>query len=147
MFNVRSLFQFPSFILGTMMIISTSSQALPLPDLPDPDFKLKQSRDGFLNETNRSQRSLSQVTSVSELQDISPTAWAYEALRGLVERYGCIVGYPDRTFHGDRALSRHEFAAGLNACLNTIERLLQEKVAVLREDLEKLKRLAREFEG
>ena len=90
--------------------------------------------------------SMSQVTSVSELQDVSPTDWAYEALRSLVERYGCIVGYPDRTFRGDRATSRWEFAAGLNACLNTIERLLQENVAVLREDIEKLKRLAQEFE-
>ncbi|WP_439952558.1 iron uptake porin [Aphanothece sacrum] len=111
------------------------------------DFKLKQSRDGFLNPGSRQNSSMSQITNVSELQDIAPTAWAYEALRGLVERYGCIVGYPDRTFRGDRALSRHEFAAGLNACLNTIERLIQENVAVLREDIEKLKRLAKEFEG
>lgn len=90
--------------------------------------------------------SMEQVTSVSELQDVSPTAWAYEALRSLVERYGCIVGYPDRTFRGERSVTRWEFAAGLNACLNTIERLLQENVAVLREDIEKLKRLAQEFE-
>ena len=89
---------------------------------------------------------MSQVTSISELRDVSPTDWAYEALRSLVERYGCIVGYPDRTFRGNRSTSRWEFAAGLNACLNTIERLLQENVAVLREDIEKLKRLAQEFE-
>ncbi len=120
----------------------------PLPQLPkiDRDFHLRQSRDGFLNSGSRQQRSITQVTSVSELQDISPTEWAYEALRGLVERYGCIVGYPDRTFRGNRSLSRYEFAAGLNACMNTIERLIQENVAVLREDIEKLKRLASEFE-
>lgn len=88
-----------------------------------------------------------QVTSVSELRDVSPTDWAYEALRSLVERYGCIVGYPDRTFRGNRASSRWEFAAGLNACLNTMERLIQENVAVLREDIEKLKRLMQEFEA
>ncbi len=123
-------------------------KTLPLPALPKPDqnFQLRESRDGFLNSASRRQGSLSQVTSVSELQDISPTEWAYEALRGLVERYGCIVGYPDRTFRGNKALSRYEFAAGLNACMNTIERLIQENVAVLREDIEKLKRLAREFE-
>ncbi|MGK7885790.1 MAG: S-layer protein, partial [Crocosphaera sp.] len=34
---------------------------------------------------------MSQVTSISELRDVSPTDWAYEALRSLVERYGCIV--------------------------------------------------------
>ena len=60
----------------------------PLPQLPkiDRDLRLRQSRDGFLNSGSRRQSSMSQVTSVSELQDISPTEWAYEALRGLVER-------------------------------------------------------------
>ncbi|MFM1841853.1 MAG: hypothetical protein RLZZ490_589, partial [Cyanobacteriota bacterium] len=90
---------------------------------------------------------LAQITSVSELRDVQPTAWAYEALKSLVERYGCIVGYPDRTFRGDRALSRWEFAAGLNACMNVMERLIQENVAVLREDIDKLKRLMQEFEA
>ena len=88
-----------------------------------------------------------QVTSVNELRDVTPDAWAYEALRSLVERYGCIVGYPDRTFRGNKALSRWEFAAGLNACMNVMERLIQENVAVLREDIEKLKRLMEEFQA
>lgn len=90
---------------------------------------------------------MSQVTSVNQLRDVEPTAWAYEALRSLVERYGCIVGYPDRTFRGNRALTRWEFAAGLNACLNVMERLIQEGVGVLREDIDRLKRLAAEFES
>jgi len=91
--------------------------------------------------------SISQVTSVSELKDVAPTEWAYEALRSLVERYGCIVGYPDRTFRGNRALTRWEFAAGLNACINTMERLLQENVAVLKADIDKLKKLAESFKA
>ncbi|MEG3438204.1 iron uptake porin [Pannus brasiliensis CCIBt3594] len=91
--------------------------------------------------------SIDQVTSVNQLRDVSPTAWAYEALRSLVERYGCIVGYPDRTFRGDRAMTRWEFAAGLNACLNVMERLIQEGVGVLKEDIDKLKRLADEFQA
>ena len=95
---------------------------------------------------NSGDTGMSQVTSVSELRDVQPTEWAYEALKSLVERYGCIVGYPDRTFRGDRALSRWEFAAGLNACMNVMERLLQENVAVIREDLDKLKALAQQFE-
>jgi hypothetical protein len=90
---------------------------------------------------------MSQITSVNELKDVSADAWAFEALRSLVERYGCIVGYPDRTFRGNRALSRWEFAAGLNACLNAIERLIQEGVTVLREDIDRLKRLAQEFDA
>ncbi|OKH23284.1 S-layer protein [Hydrococcus rivularis NIES-593] len=90
---------------------------------------------------------MEQVTSVEELRDVSPDAWAYEALQSLVERYGCIVGYPDQTYRGNRALSRWEFAAGLNACMNTMERLIQENVAVLKEDVDTLKRLMQEFEA
>lgn len=100
----------------------------------------------ILRESKQMTTSLSQVTSVSELRDVEPTAWAYEALRSLVERYGCIVGYPDRTFRGNRALTRWEFAAGLNACLNTMERLLQENISILQEDLDKLRKLAEEFQ-
>lgn len=89
---------------------------------------------------------MSQVSSVSQLKDVRPTDWAFQALQSLVDQYGCIVGYPDRTYRGSRAISRWEFAAGLNACLNTIERLIQENVAVAKEDLDRLTRLAQEFE-
>lgn len=34
---------------------------------------------------------------VNQLTDIAPTDWAYEALRSLVDRYGCISGFPDQT--------------------------------------------------
>ncbi|MGB5713183.1 MAG: iron uptake porin, partial [Waterburya sp.] len=60
--------------------------------------------------------SQSQVTNVNQLRDVSPTDWAYEALRSLVDRYGCIVGFPNQTYRGNQALSRYEFAAGLNSC-------------------------------
>ncbi|WP_013322031.1 iron uptake porin [Gloeothece verrucosa] len=106
---------------------------------------MQRSRSGKRLNTGVYNDPMSQVNNVNQLRDVEPTAWAYEALRSLVERYGCIVGYPDRTFRGDRALTRWEFAAGLNACLNVLERLIQEGVAVVREDLEKLKRLADEF--
>lgn len=65
-------------------------------------------------------QTFNQVTSVSQLSDVQPTDWAFQALQSLVERYGCIAGYPDGTFRGDRALTRYEFAAGLNACLDQI---------------------------
>ncbi|MDJ0902595.1 MAG: iron uptake porin [Xenococcus sp. MO_188.B8] len=87
-----------------------------------------------------------QVTNVNQLRDVSPSDWAYEALRSLVDRYGCIVGYPDQTYRGGQALSRYEFAAGLNACLNQIERLIASSEAVLREDIETINRLLQEFE-
>jgi hypothetical protein len=91
--------------------------------------------------------SIAQLTNVSQLRDVRPGDWAYEALRSLVERYGCIVGYPNQTYRGDRAMNRYEFAAGLNACLQQMERLIAESEAVNREDLETLQRLSKEFEA
>lgn len=90
---------------------------------------------------------MAQVTNVSQLRDVSPGDWAYEALRSLVERYGCIAGYPDGTYRGNRAMSRYEFAAGLNACLNQIQRLLiADESVVTPEDFEALQRLVQEFQ-
>ncbi len=63
---------------------------------------------------------LAQVTSVFELSDVQPGDWAFSALQRLVEDYGCLEGYPERSFRGDRALTRYEFAAGLNACLDVV---------------------------
>ena len=90
---------------------------------------------------------LDQVTNVTQLSDVRPTDWAYEALRSLVERYGCIAGYPDGTYRGNRAMSRYEFAAGLNACLQQVERLIATNTGefVTKQDLETLQRLVDEF--
>ena len=61
-----------------------------------------------------------QVTSISQFSDVRPTDWAYQALTGLIERYGCVAGYPDGSFRGGQAMSRYEAAALLNACLDRI---------------------------
>ncbi|MGB6296687.1 MAG: iron uptake porin [Rivularia sp. (in: cyanobacteria)] len=90
---------------------------------------------------------ISQVTSVSQLSDVQPTDWAFVALQSLVERYGCIAGYPNGTYRGNRALTRYEFAAGLNACLDRVNELIATATAdiVSRQDLEILQRLQSEF--
>ncbi len=90
---------------------------------------------------------LAQVTSVSQLSDVQPTDWAFTALQSLVERYGCIAGYPNGTFRGNRATSRFEFAAGLNACLDKINELISSGLAdkVGKEDLATLQKLQTEF--
>ncbi|MBE9227679.1 iron uptake porin [Phormidium sp. LEGE 05292] len=91
-------------------------------------------------------QSLDQVTSVSQLRDVDPTSWAFQALQSLVERYGCIEGYPDRTFRGNRAMTRYEFAAGLNSCLDRIQELIASLPGgISREDLDRLRRLQEEF--
>ncbi|MCC5666013.1 iron uptake porin [Nostoc sp. CHAB 5784] len=91
--------------------------------------------------------SMSQVTSVSQFSDVQPTDWAFQALQSLVERYGCIAGYPNSTYRGNRALTRYEFAAGLNACLDRVNELIATATAdlVTKQDLATLQRLREEF--
>ncbi|WP_373537269.1 iron uptake porin [Microcoleus sp.] len=90
---------------------------------------------------------MSQVTSVSQLSDVRPTDWAFQALQSLVERYGCIAGYPDGTYRGNRALTRYEFAAGVNACLDQVTKLISSSTGtfVTKDDLAILQRLQEEF--
>ncbi len=87
-----------------------------------------------LNMAAVNQYSTEQVTSVSQLSDVQPTDWAYQALSNLVERYGCVAGYPNGTFAGGKAMTRYEAAALLNACLDRVTEVTDE-----------LKRLANEF--
>ncbi|MCC0177818.1 carbohydrate porin [Waterburya agarophytonicola K14] len=91
--------------------------------------------------------SIGQITNVNQLRDVSPTDWAYEALRSLVDRYGCISGFPNQTYRGNQPLSRYEFAAGLNSCLNQIERLIASQGQVGQEDVDTINRLSQEFEA
>ena len=76
-----------------------------------------------------------QVTAITQFSDVRPTDWAYQALSNLIERYGCVAGYPNGAFKGGQAISRYEAAALLNACLDRIT-----------EATDELKRLIREFE-
>jgi hypothetical protein len=79
--------------------------------------------------------SADQVTSVTQFSDVYPTDWAYQALSNLVEQYGCVAGYPNGTFRGNRAMTRYEAAALLNACLDRVTEVTDE-----------LRRLLKEFE-
>jgi hypothetical protein len=89
---------------------------------------------------------LAQITSVSELTDVLPSDWAFQALQSLVENYGCIQGYPDRTFRGQRSLTRFEFAAGLNSCLDVIATLIAQS-GINPDDLATIRRLQEEFQA
>ena len=79
--------------------------------------------------------SAEQVISITQFSDVKPTDWAYQALSNLIERYGCVAGYPNGTVRGERAMTRYEAAALLNACLDRITEVTDE-----------LKRLMKEFE-
>ncbi|MEO1428478.1 MAG: iron uptake porin [Cyanobacteria bacterium J06633_8] len=92
--------------------------------------------------------STGQVTSVSQLSDVQTTDWAFQALQSLVERYGCIAGYPSGDYRGNRAMTRYEFAAGLNACLDRVNELIaRASVDLGKEDLLALQRLQEEFKA
>jgi porin len=88
---------------------------------------------------------MAQVTSVSQLTDVRPTDWAFQSLQSLVERYGCITGYPNQTFRGNRALTRSEFAAGLNACLERINEQVSAIDGVTQADRQTIQRLQTDF--
>jgi hypothetical protein len=76
-----------------------------------------------------------QVTSLAQVSDVQPSDWAYQALGNLIERYGCVAGYPNGSVKGGQAMTRFEAAALLNACLDRIT-----------DVTDQLKRLMKEFE-
>ena len=84
---------------------------------------------------SRDAAAVDQVTSITQFSDVYPTDWAYQALSNLIERYGCVAGYPNGTYRGNRAMTRFEAAALLNACLDRVTEVTDE-----------LKRLMKEFE-
>ncbi|MFN7898140.1 MAG: iron uptake porin, partial [Synechococcaceae cyanobacterium] len=94
-----------------------------------------QAADMNLSGINKYAGSEEQVTSISQFSDVKPTDWAYQALSNLIERYGCVAGYPNGTYKGGQAMTRYEAAALLNACLDRISEVTDE-----------LKRLMKEFE-
>ncbi len=112
--------------------------------------------------TDSNKTLITQINRVEELRDIQPTDWSYQALKNLIERYGCIDGFPSHTIHseitnspelssktyrGAQNISRTEFAAGLNACLNKIERIIANSGDVSQGDVDMLLRLMQEFQS
>ena len=126
---LKSLFVSPSILVATLILNATSVAA-----------------ETVATSENIEEEALGQVTSVSQFSDVQPTDWAFQALQSLVERYGCIAGYPNSTFRGNRALTRFEFAAGLNACLDRMNELIAVATSnVGSGDLNTIKRLQSEF--
>lgn len=121
--------------------VSPKNPAIALPErIIEPEFSPSTNLESDVSDE-------AQVTSVSQLLDVRLADWSFQALQSLVERYGCIAGYPDRTYWGNRALTRYEFAAGLNACSDRINELIAASGADLvnRDDLATLGKLQEEF--
>lgn len=82
----------------------------------------------------------------SGFPDVPADAWAYEAVRSLVENYGCLAGYPDGTFQGDQPLTRYKFAAGINACMNALLEVIQAQQAAQQAGIDQLIQSMEEFQ-
>ncbi|MDT9198595.1 iron uptake porin [Limnospira fusiformis KN01] len=134
------------FSMMVLQIMATilPSTAIANPDLPTSDTWEQLQR---YSQEGKKKPQQSQVTSVSQLSDVQPTDWAFQALQSLVERFGCIAGYPDGTFRGNRALSRYEFAAGVNTCLDRISEIIAAETSdrMTQGELLAVKRLQEEF--
>lgn len=115
--------------------------------LAPPTFAETGVADLLRSGTNQSLSNISQVNSVAELSDVDPNSWAFQALKSLVERYGCIEGYPSKKYLGNRPLSRYEFAAGSNACLEKVSEQIAAATSNLatKDDLAAVQRLQEEF--
>jgi len=57
---------------------------------------------------------------VNPAQTVPFDHWAYDAVQQLVDM-GIIIGYPDGTFRGNRAMTRYEFAMAISRLLDAIE--------------------------
>lgn len=133
-----NLFKISPVIVAATFFVANSALAAEVNEQVTNVAQLSEAQDS---------NSMSQVTSVSQFSDVQPTDWAFQALQSLVERYGCIAGYPNSTYRGNRAMTRYEFAAGLNACLDRVNELIATATAdlVTKQDLATLQRLQEEF--
>ncbi|MBD2301222.1 iron uptake porin [Nostoc sp. FACHB-190] len=100
------------------------------------------------SDTAESDDQMSQVTSVSQLDDVQPNDWAFSALQSLVERYGCIAGNSNSKYLGNSAVNRYEFAHSLNICLNQIQELIAKTQSntISQADLDQIQRLQSAFQ-
>jgi len=84
------------------------------------------------------------ATNVSELTDVVGNEWAYNALKELVNNpCHVLVGYPDRTYRGQKSTTRFELAAALYKYEQCVAERLAQKAD--KADLEKFAALLDEF--
>jgi len=152
-------------IVGVLLLLSASGKAIAEPNNDNDIFNgqnksnltvsnrqenLADSLD-YLDYSNTSRdpghNLISQGNNIEQIQDIQPTDWSYEALRNLIQRYGCISGLENRTYRGEQTISRAEFATGLNSCLNSIEKIIAQSKNVPQVDIDTVLRLMQEFQS
>lgn len=122
------------------LIIFTSSLSIATTYIITPTLALE-------NQQHSPPTDISQLTSVSQLSDVQPTDWAFQALQSLIERYGCVAGYPQGNYRGKQAMTRYEFAASLNTCLTKLQELItsDHNNFVAKENLDLIQKLQAEY--
>jgi Carbohydrate-selective porin, OprB family/S-layer homology domain len=92
-------------------------------------------------------QAVGQVSDVFQLSDVQPTDWAYQALKNVIQKYGCLTGYSDATFKGNQPFSRYEFAASFNQCLDNLQKITQNAGGnlITKEDLQNITKLSEQF--
>jgi uncharacterized coiled-coil protein SlyX len=83
----------------------------------------------------------SRVVSVQELSDVETSDWSYAAVKGLVEKYDVLEGYPDGTYKGKKLTTRFELAAAVY----DLATYFSDEIGKDRDDLSKLAKLMDEF--
>jgi hypothetical protein len=142
--GIRHILKLTPGVLGLTLITNqVLAQELPEANVQTSHQVLEQI-EKYSQELN-SAPTMGQVNSITQLRDVSPSDWAYDALRNLVENYDCIEGYPNRTYRGDRSMTRYEFAAGLSACLDAISGSMTGGIDT--SELDQIRRLVKEFEA
>lgn len=68
-----------------------SASGTAAPNAPTPNFDRVNQVSDFNSTETKLAPGMAQVTSVSQLSDVKPTDWAFQALQSLVERYGCWI--------------------------------------------------------
>ncbi|MEM9121374.1 MAG: S-layer homology domain-containing protein [Cyanobacteria bacterium P01_F01_bin.56] len=115
---------------------SNSMATLPLPALTSP----------LPAEPAASGQQLTQMFSSGNFTDVSSNHWAFTAVNTVAEDYNCLSGYADGTFRGDEFVTRDEFAAGMDACLDSVVRLIEpQQQADTKQILNDLEALSREL--
>ena len=143
-----------SLIVDAPTLAETSQPTISLEQLPTANTQieattlaLQKATPTLITQLDTTTEPIDEVPSVNQLSDVQPSDWAYQALQSLIERYGVVTGYPDRTYRGNKAITRYEFAASLNVVLERVNELITNGLATqgFRDDPATLQRLRREF--
>ena len=162
MLRSRSMLCQMASIIGALLLLASNGEAIAesrnkgnisqrqdkinLPNISRQEYFVNNlEQENLSKKTN--QNLISQNNIIQQFQDIQPTDWSYQALQNLIERYGCISGFNDRTFRGEQTISRAEFAAGLNSCLNKIEKIIVQTKNVPQIDIDTVLRLMQEYQS